>query len=196
MGDREGVAAFGDLLRSYRGAAGRTQEELADQLRLADVLNDLGNVANEVGDVDSSLACHNEALAIRRHLNDQWDMATPLNDLGNLAFDHGDDDLAQTRYEESLQLRRTVGDQRGIAAASLREVIGGPLSGVDRAEQEQSLNELRVAIGTDAFETAWAVGQALLPDQALRHSLGDESALPGLPKTAVGSRQATRGCET
>jgi predicted ATPase/DNA-binding CsgD family transcriptional regulator len=88
-------------------------------------LNNLGNVALDLGDYATALVRYEESLAIRRHLGDQVGVASTLNNLGLLAGIAGDLARARSLHEESAHLWREIGDQQRLALSltNLAEVV-------------------------------------------------------------------------
>jgi hypothetical protein len=52
------------------------------------------------------------------------------------------------------------------AAEALREAIGAPPKGVERARYEPLVAAAREALGEEAFANAWAEGRTLTPEHA------------------------------
>ena len=83
----------------------------------AKVLNALGTVAWNQGEIDKARGYFEESLALYRELGDTQRTADLLNNLGNLALDEGDEEKASALLEEALASYRSANDQAGISAA-------------------------------------------------------------------------------
>ena len=57
------------------------------------------------------------------------------------------------------------------AAVALRETVGAPLAANERADQERYVALVRVALGDEAFTTAWEAGRGLSLDGAIVEAL-------------------------
>ncbi len=192
--DRLGIAAWfaGDNER----ACTLVEESLAAFRELADVegvglsLLDLGLVALSQSDLGRAQPLLEESLAICRELGDRRNIAKATYALGDVASGRHDR-AARTLYEESLSLSVEIGDRwisaislEGLAriavatgepeaaarllgaADALREATGAARSSYFRALYERVLAQTRAQLGDDPFETAWAAGRTLTPEQA------------------------------
>jgi non-specific serine/threonine protein kinase len=144
---------------------------------------------------DHTLAGERLVEAFRR-LRDAGDIAgtiMSLGDLGDLARDQGDHARALVLYREALRLGRerpgslfvtyvieSVGvvavavgwAERGArllgASEAMRELVGLRFRVVEnQVAHEQALSDARLALGEEAFASAWAAGRSLGPAQAL-----------------------------
>jgi len=90
-------------------------KDLGDASGLAQTLNNLGAVTQELGDYAKSRQYHEKSLAFRRQIGDRRAIAVSLHNLGELCLRQ--DDYAQARavYQESLRLFREVGHLMGVA---------------------------------------------------------------------------------
>lgn len=169
---------------------------LNDRHGVAWALNHLGDVARNQQDFATARTRYAESLAIFRELGHKSDIASSLADLGNLACDQGDYATARARYAESMTIFGELGDRRGIArmlesfaglaaaqrmseralrvagaAASLREMLGAPLSSLERENLERNLALARQTLGDEASEVEWARGAAMTLEQAITCAL-------------------------
>jgi hypothetical protein len=112
----------------------------------------LGRIAFAAGDHDAAHAYYAEGLAIHVRTDDAWGIAIGLEGMAALAAVRG-------RHGAAAQL---LG-----AADSVRVRLASVLSPAERSEHARLLAALRDALG-GAFEPAWAAGQALSPEAALR----------------------------
>ena len=116
-----GAAMLAFRQNDYRHAAMLSEKSLAlyremgDRGGIADVLNTLGLVADNLGDPHHAVALYTESLALYRELGSVWEIATSLNNLGVLARAQGEYVRASAFLGESLILRRNLGDAWGTA---------------------------------------------------------------------------------
>ncbi len=188
----EGRKHLGEALRQ-KEAEGRAQMR-------AKALNGAGVLASLQGDFESAKALHEESLAIQKELGDRWGSATSLMHLGIVACSQDDYGSARALHEESLTIEWELGNKVAIAnsleafaslakavdqperaarlwgsAQALRQALGSPLPPHEREEYEYNLAAAREALGEEAFEAAWAEGQAMPLEQAVAHALGPYS---------------------
>jgi predicted ATPase/DNA-binding CsgD family transcriptional regulator len=173
--------------------------------RVGGTLNSLGDLAKLAGDTERAVICYEESLSLWRELRGTPGIASALHKLGQISRSEGDNDLARARFAESLALQRDLGNQQGIgeclaglaattaaaghpvqatqlfaASAALLESIGFPLAPADRLALGQDIDALRGRLGRGDWDSAWAVGSAMSPDQAIHLALashdGDSAA--------------------
>jgi DNA-binding CsgD family transcriptional regulator len=124
-----------------------------------------------------------------RRVGYQWAVSTTLGRLGQVAANRGDVTAAAAYYAESLFLaenredlvvalvrtarlaatggRALVATRLLGAAAALAETVGYPLTPTEQARCQDAAAGARAALGETSFEAAWAVGEALPPEQAI-----------------------------
>ena len=177
-------------------------QEIGNKWGIALALNNLGNIAWSRGDMAAAQVLHEESLARAREIGDQQGIALSLNNLGNVAWRRGDTTLTRGLYKESLVLRREIGEKWAIvsslaglavvagaagqperaarlvgAAQALREVLGTILDPADQALYDAAVAAARAGLSAEAFEAAWAEGQAMPLEEAVAYALeeGDET---------------------
>jgi hypothetical protein len=127
---------------------------------IAEVLGHLGTVALEQGDWRRAAATHTESLNLSRELGDRPEIAYDLEGLARVA---------------AVSANPAGDPRRGAlllsAAAALRAIIGAPLPPVEAEPVERALEEVRAALGEQAFAAAWAEGQVLPMDEAITLAL-------------------------
>ena len=64
------------------------------------------------------------------------------------------------------------------AAEVLRELIGSPMTPLERREYDQAVSNLRARIDETALAKAWAEGRALTMEQAIEYALEKTDAPP------------------
>jgi predicted ATPase/class 3 adenylate cyclase/DNA-binding CsgD family transcriptional regulator len=180
--------------------------ELEDVEGIGLCLLHLGVVALSQGDPSSARPPLEESLAIWRELGDRRTIVKATYFLGDAASGRRDHAAARTLYEESLSLSIELGDRwisaislEGLArvalatgqpeaaarllgaADALRDATGATRSAYFRALYERNLAQTRARLGDDAFDTAWAAGRTLTPEQA--------PAVLGAPASAAAADQ-------
>jgi tetratricopeptide (TPR) repeat protein len=190
----------GDLHRATAWATSSLglSQELGDQPSVAGMLGVLGSIAVYQGDGDRAARLLDEAQEVYRQLQDGRSDAVPLRYQGRLAQDRGDWAGATALYRESLARARETGRRWEMAAGlewlgevadaqdrprqaarlwaaaeALREQIGAPLPPVDGNRYEVAVAHARVALGDEAWGTAWVEGRAMTLEQAVAYALDD-----------------------
>jgi predicted ATPase len=163
-------------------------------------LNNLGEVARVRGDYAAARAFYAESEALLRSTGDHGDLARLIHNLGRTDLHAGDLAGAEARFAESLALFRRLNNKRGLAEclaafAALRaqqglaeraaELLaaghamlttwGAAWWPADRVEIDRTRAALLAALEPEAFESAWARGQALSPEAALRLAHGRDA---------------------
>jgi predicted ATPase/DNA-binding CsgD family transcriptional regulator len=166
--------------------------ERGDPRSIASALTNLGIAMLERGEDERANVLCEESLALRRKLGHKGGCAHTLIILGRIAMHQGDYDQAIACYEESLALRQETGEKEGIATAlegmaavaamqgqpmsaarlygfaeSFRNMLGAPLTPLDRSYYEQSVAAVRVQLDEPTFLKAWSEGQAMPLEQAI-----------------------------
>ncbi len=174
---------------------------LGDRMGVAWSLNHQGDVARDQCDSAAARALYEQGLAIFRELGDRWGIAGTLADLGSLAREQGDYFAAHSLYRESIKIFQELDHKRGIArllecfagtaavqleaerslrlagaAAALRQNIGAPLTPVEQAKLEASLNQARQALSNTVGVTAWLEGWSLPVEKIIEEVLMPEAA--------------------
>ena len=75
---------------------------------MADTLHAIGQMKDDAGESEASLASYQEALKLRREIGDKQGIGNVLNDLGSLFAARGRYDEALTQFKEALQIQREV----------------------------------------------------------------------------------------
>ena len=141
---------------------------LGDKWAIAWVLIHRAGVAYAQGDHQLAAALNAESLVLCRELRTSWGTADCLDGLGWLAAAQG----------QPRRAARLCG-----AAAGLRDTVG--LSPIVRDEYERNLAAVRSGLTDKGFAAAWAQGQALTLEDAVREALAPgradapEAAAPG-----------------
>lgn len=137
--------------------------EMENRAAEARALNILGRIELHEEHEDRALALHRDALTIFRELGEPLGIAQSLERLGVVAG-------ARREYESATQLF--------AAAARLRERMGSSMPPVDRAEYEEMLGTIRVALEENRFHAIWDESAAA-PDQVVATALAAPTPSPG-----------------
>lgn len=111
-GYEEAQALYNESLAIYRALNLRSN--------IADVLNNLGDIAYAQDKYDEAKQLYEQGLAIYREIGDMAGIARSLHDLGNVAYELDEQQEARRLYQESLNISREIGDQWGMAGASAK----------------------------------------------------------------------------
>jgi transposase len=158
----------------------------------------LGELVRQQGDFARATTLFGEVLTMARTLGVVWVRASITTLLGHLASQQGKYTLAKANYREALTLYRkfdnatyTAWCLEGFAAAlcaerhhaqvtrlcaaaaTLRKRIHTPLPPAEREAFEQTIATTKAALDEQAFAREWAVGAALLQDEAIDYALSD-----------------------
>jgi predicted ATPase/transcriptional regulator with XRE-family HTH domain len=168
------------------------RRELDDSWEICVSLNNLGFLAAVERDYTEAAKYFEECLGLSRTLGDTRGVALSLNNLGDIAYMQGDATRAHELLVEALTLSRQLGWIEGTveavegiaravavkgqshqaarllaAGAAWRRATQDPLRPAEQADYDNALAAVREALGTEAFEAAWAEGVALTPDEAI-----------------------------
>ncbi|MCC7144732.1 MAG: tetratricopeptide repeat protein [Candidatus Eisenbacteria bacterium] len=180
----------GDLktAREYLAESLTLRRQVGDLTGIAASLHNLGVITMRQGDLDAAEALWQEAQAIRTQLGDRTGIATTHHTLGAVATERRNFAVAQRHFQEEFRLSIELGSglitatalegfatlalllgarrtatHLWAAADRLRAEIGAPSPEVDAAARERDYAQARAAMGTEAFDRAWAEGRALPP---------------------------------
>jgi predicted ATPase/DNA-binding XRE family transcriptional regulator len=203
LGDRERSAALEEeALRLYR--------VLGDRSGIGGMLNSIGLATLDRGDCERAAVLLEEALALARESGTSSSIAVALNNLAFVALVQGHYERATARQAEALELYRLQGHQEGLAhcyenfasiaagrnepvraarlagaAEALRVRIGAPGRPSDRDFNERHFAKARAQFGEAAFDSAWAEGRAMSPEEAIAYALeGSRACAPSNPRHA------------
>ncbi|HET9344904.1 MAG TPA: tetratricopeptide repeat protein [Candidatus Limnocylindrales bacterium] len=173
-----------------------TRERLGDRQRLAVVRHNHALVLFDAGDLPAALAELEWSAATARELGDRLELSNALSDLGFVTAASGDLGGAATLQREALTIAariraRTIvaqsidgvaeivarrGDPLGAArlwaaAETIRQTTRAALLAADRRRIDRSIAAAREAADADAWWSAWAAGEALSLEDAVRSAL-------------------------
>jgi non-specific serine/threonine protein kinase len=168
---------------------------------VATALNQLGALARDRGDLTAAVRFHGEALSMHRDRGDPWGIGLSLIGLARVAMVRRDHVKAMALAGQSLRALKDVGANRDTAAALVvlataacaagqaaigAQLLGavaraypdGSAIGAEQTSFEQAAAAARAALGTQAFDAAWADGQQLTLDQAIDLALAKAETAP------------------
>ncbi|HEX5690711.1 MAG TPA: tetratricopeptide repeat protein, partial [Roseiflexaceae bacterium] len=134
-------------------------EELGDREGLAWLLNRLGWLAREQGDLETARGNLEASLALCRELDDEWGIAGALNTLGAVAVMQEDVAWATRLLDEGLSRYRSLGD--GYSSAWALNHLGhvAQLDGNYERSKQLQLDSLELfrKFSDQHLGTAWAL---------------------------------------
>ena len=133
-----------EALKYFREAL-EIAEELSIFERKAAILNNIGFLLKDRGDLDEALKYFREALEIDEQLGDLKGKAARLNNIGSLLYNRGELGEALKYFKEALEIDEQLGDLQG-KAMSLNNI--GFLS-KDRGDLDEALKYFREALEMD-----------------------------------------------
>jgi tetratricopeptide (TPR) repeat protein len=170
--------------------------QIGSRWDVAYVLLDLAEVLEMQGDRDGELRLVEESLELFRELGDTGNIAMCLLVLSDHPGRQGDAAFARNSLLESLLLFKELNDKRHIgrclgelallawqeqqceraavlfgAADVIFTAIGASMHPEVRSRFERGMADTRSQLGSAAFSAAWARGQALTADEAVKLAL-------------------------
>ena len=166
-------------------------DELGDRRSMANLLFNLGDIANKEGDYATSRNLLEESLSIRNELGDERGRAFVLIALADIALAQNDAEGATTLLRESLRFFHEAGEKRnltyiflGLASAAksgnasvaarllgavdaLCAAIGFVLPPSDRPDYERDMAAARQMLGEAVFQQEYDDGLALPLEEAV-----------------------------
>jgi non-specific serine/threonine protein kinase len=172
--------------------------ELGDLYGISTALNILGELARLQGDYNAARPYYEESLRIKREMGGKMGIAVGLHNLARVAHHLGSEEEAGAMFVESLVLFNDLGSKLdvamclaglgGVAAADKHPVRAARLLGAagsllgevgaivwlaDRADYERDIEVARAQLEEAVFSRAWAEGQDMGSEQAVRLALGE-----------------------
>lgn len=169
-------------------------------------INQSGDLELEQGRIESAHDLYREALDVFRKTDDRWGCARSLTDLGYIHCIRGQFAAARKAYREATKLSVELGHRRGIARAlegqacvaaangnpirslilaaaadRLRNQVGAPLPGSDRARLTERLCSARKILDSTEGEAAWQRGSEMSLESAIRFALEEPDPIAGKP---------------
>jgi non-specific serine/threonine protein kinase len=171
--------------------------DLGHKQGVAQVLGNLADVATCQGLHSEARALFEESLEICRELGDRQGIANSLGGLALVALCEGDVAVTRSLCEQSLALCRELDDIAGVAERllglgcvehnegradravrllasghSIAKRIDHRIHPSIRERSESSVSELRGLVDGERFDSEWAGGQEMGPEQAVEFALG------------------------
>jgi predicted ATPase/two-component SAPR family response regulator len=180
-------------------------QQTGQTLRVAIGRLNLGDLARDQGDWVRAQTIYADCLAHLQEAGEKWGSALAHYSLALVFLHQKDNAQATAHLRESLQLYQTVGYSLGLvegleamavllvqqgnpalveaahwlgAAHASRLKMGTPIPPTDREQYEQTTTQVWDALGQNAYEAAWARGQAMTLTQAVKEALAYISAKP------------------
>ena len=174
--------------------------QLGDRAGVAWSLRHQGDIARERHDFVLAESLYLQSLESFQGLGDSWSAGTLLNDLGNLALSGGETGKGVEHFRQAADaFQQLGGHRRGVArvldglaraaslngdarravrlagaAASLRNVIGTPLTPSEQRQAAADLETASARLSPAERSEAWVEGWAMTAEQALEHGTSVE----------------------
>jgi predicted ATPase/class 3 adenylate cyclase len=188
----------GDYARAteYHARCLELFRELGQRAHYALAVNNLGVLARHQGNYARATALGEESLELFKEIGDKAGVALAQYGLGQAALLQGQVDRAERYCRDSLTVRHELADRRAIAesiegvaavaaarhhgeraailyaaAEALREQLGAPVPGADRAEYDRTIAALRGWHGEEGFVAAWSRGRVMSEGDAVAYAL-------------------------
>lgn len=197
--------------------------EVGNRSQMSWVLSELAGIAADRGEVERARELCDDCVSRFRQLDDARGLVAGLVVLGRVATLQGDDLCAGDAFVECLTLSHAaVREDVALSLEGLGQVVawrarhhaeaagqmehaaslfsaaaalGLPVEPAVRQEHERQVAAVHAALGEEVFAAAWAMGQALSPEQAVAMALA--AMPPGIaaPERSDAGRQplARRG---
>ncbi|HEX2202903.1 MAG TPA: BTAD domain-containing putative transcriptional regulator [Longimicrobium sp.] len=204
QGDLEGSERFYD--ESWALA-----RDTGDRAWMGVILNNRGAVAELRGDDARAAALYEEGLALAREAGYAGGAIVFLGNLGRIAHRGGDWRRASARFRESLETAWALGDRYGVAselsdlagvaavagdleraarlfgaAEALFTALGAHHAPMDRPQHDRNLAHARSRLSADAWERAWAEGEAMPLEEAVAYAISADP-VEGAPSAGASS---------
>ena len=159
-------------------------------------INQSGDLELEQGRIESAHDLYREALDVFRKTDDRWGCARSLADLAYIHCIRGEFAAARKAYREAMELSVELGHRRGIARAlegqaciaaangnairalvleaaadRVRNQVGAPLSGADRARLTERLCSAGKILDSAEGKVAWQRGSEMSLESAIVFAL-------------------------
>ncbi len=179
-------------------------QELGNRTFIATALNGLGLVAMYQGDCPKARMLLEESLAIHHSIGNVIGTENSLVNLGYNELHQGNPHNALEYFKKGIEVSLKQGDKEGVAycleglaeivglygegpehngksarlfgaAAASRNILGTPLPPMDRAFYDRSMAAIHLQLEDTLFATAWAEGQAMTLEEAVKVALANSS---------------------
>ncbi len=138
--------------REWLGKAIAGYEEMGDRRLVLMTRSELAHMLRRSGEIDEAERLYRETLHGWQHAGNRGAIAHQLECFGFLA-------TARKDFPRAARLL--------AAAETIREVAEAVMVGMERAEYDAAVGELRGALDATALDSAWAEGRRLTTDEAV-----------------------------
>ena len=97
------------MLRLHLQLQGKIEDKTLNRISLGN----LGNCYSDLGQIDTAIDYHQQALQISRDIGHKQNEGSDLGNLGNAYYQMGQIDTAIDYYQQALQISRDIGDKQG-----------------------------------------------------------------------------------
>lgn len=150
------------------------------------LLNGLGEIARSQGRFEEALNYYADALDLAEQMGNRWLAAHILDNIGHTAYSQGEYEMAYDHIRRSLEASIALEDERGIAmcleklggiaiareqleiaarllgaAEALRKSKNTPIEGMDIADYQRFVEQLKQRLSSDLFASEWDEGSRL-----------------------------------
>jgi tetratricopeptide (TPR) repeat protein len=171
-----------------------------DRRLLYSSLSQLAVALHGQGQRAAARESYEQALEVARELGTPFEIGHALNEIGRAECDEGHHDLALKHLAEGMTILHGLGNRQGViesleglagvaaataaprravplwgAAEALRQEMGGARSVHLSIAYERQLKAVQAILTTEAFDQAWAEGQAMSLDDAVRYALDEQA---------------------
>jgi ATP/maltotriose-dependent transcriptional regulator MalT len=169
-----------ELAGAWYDASLAIGRELGSKRFVALALHNLGYAALRGGALDQAAACFAESLTLFQEFGSREGIAWCLTGLAAVAAararqEHGPEEIQPEAACFALCAAHLFG-----AAEALRDDIGALLWPADRAEHDRYVEGARMVLDTHLWETAWAEGRRIEPEQAIAYALDEHHSFGGV----------------
>ena len=173
------------------------RRELGNRAGVAVSLTSLGIIAARRADLQGAKVLYQESLVILRELENKAGIAVSLNNLGEIHYRLGEYEAGETVLWEALHIQHEMGDRPSLAytlesiaaaaqlqgsseaalrffaaAEALRESLGAPLPPLEKASNDQLVQEVRIALGPERFAALWTAAKTVPLERVIESGVG------------------------
>jgi tetratricopeptide (TPR) repeat protein len=177
------------------GEAAGIFKEVGDASGAAWSINQQGDIARAMGDIDTARDLYRRALAAFREAGDPWGSARCLTDLGYIDLEQANHLSGRAAFREAMEIFAGLGHRRGIArtlegcaclalaeghaaqaltlaasARQLRRLIGAHLSQTEQSSLDRMLAPAWRMLSDSEGKVAWEKGSAMSLENATEFS--------------------------
>ncbi|MFN0019362.1 MAG: protein kinase domain-containing protein [Pirellulaceae bacterium] len=175
-----------DKAKDFQQEALDIRRQLGNRAGVAVSLTSLGLIASRQGNLPGAKLLYLESLAILRETENKMGVAVCLNNLGEISYRLGEFESGEAMLWEALHIQHDLGDRLSLAytlesiaaaaqwqgsseaavrffaaAEALRESLGAPLPPLEKANNDQIIQEVRIALGPERFAAMWTAAKTV-----------------------------------